>query len=109
MGVPRLAGLPDRNRCIALYEEALGRSVRNLEYYNLLAAFRMAIVGMRSVDRQIKRGFIPATTTARENAPIVRLLAEMLGEPLPEVGADFFQFMGTLGMAGSLSERSRAS
>jgi hypothetical protein len=63
----------------------------------------MAIIGMRSVDRQIKRGFVPVTTTARENAPIVRLLAEMLGEPLPEVGADFYEFMGTLGMAASLS------
>jgi aminoglycoside phosphotransferase (APT) family kinase protein len=109
MGVPRLAGLPDRNECIALYEEALGRRVRNLEYYSLLAAFRMAIVGMRSVDRQIKRGFIPVTTTARENAPIVRLLAQMLGEPLPEVGADFVQFMGTLGLAASLSEPSKVS
>jgi aminoglycoside phosphotransferase (APT) family kinase protein len=103
MGVPRLAGLPDRAACIGTYEAALGRSVQQLEYYDLLAAFRMAIVGMRSVDRQIKRGFVPATTTARENAPIVRLLAGLLGEPLPEVGADFFQFMGTLGMSASLS------
>lgn len=104
MGVGRLEGLPDRNACISLYEEALGRRVQNLEYYSLLAAFRMAIIGMRSVDRQIKRGFVPATTTARENAPIVRLLAGMLGEPLPEVGADFHAFMGTLGMSASLSK-----
>jgi aminoglycoside phosphotransferase (APT) family kinase protein len=104
MGVARLDGLPDRKACIDLYEQALGRSVQNLEYYSLLAAFRMAIIGMRSVDRQIKRGFVPVTTTARENAPIVRLLAEMLGEPLPEVGRDFHQFMGTLGMSASLSE-----
>jgi aminoglycoside phosphotransferase (APT) family kinase protein len=103
MGVPRLEGLPDRNACIGLYEQALGRRVQNLEYYSLLAAFRMAIIGMRSVDRQIKRGFVPVTTTARENAPIVRLLAEMLGEPLPEVGKDFHEFMGTLGMSASLS------
>jgi aminoglycoside phosphotransferase (APT) family kinase protein len=104
MGVARLEGLPDRNACIAIYEDALGRRVQNLDYYSLLAAFRMAIVGMRSVDRQIKRGFVPATTTARENAPIVRLLAGMLGEPLPEVGADFQEFMGTLGMSASLNK-----
>jgi hypothetical protein len=47
---------------------------------------------------------VPASTTARENAPIVRLLAGMLGEPLPEVGADFYQYMSTLGMAGSFSK-----
>jgi aminoglycoside phosphotransferase (APT) family kinase protein len=104
MGVPRLGGLPDRAACIRIYEEAAGRRLQNLEYYSLLAAFRMAVVGMRSVDRQIKRGLVPATTTARENAPIVRLLAEMLGEPLPVVGADFNQFMGTLGMTASLSK-----
>jgi aminoglycoside phosphotransferase (APT) family kinase protein len=107
MGVPRLEGLPDRSSCIRIYEDVLGRRVQDLEYYSLLAAFRMAIVGMRSVDRQIQRGFVPATTTARENAPIVRLLAGMLGEPLPEVGSDFHQFMGTLGMSASLNKDAR--
>lgn len=104
MGVPRLAGLPERAACIAWYEAALGRPVQNLGYYDVLAAFRMAIVGMRSTDRQIQRGRIPPTTTARENAPIVRLLAGLLGEPLPEVGADFAQFMAALGMEASLAK-----
>jgi aminoglycoside phosphotransferase (APT) family kinase protein len=103
MGVPRLAGLPDRAACIQSYESALGRPVDNMAYYGILAAFRMAIVGMRAADRQIQRGRIPATTTARENAPIVRLLAELLGEPLPEVGADFAELMAALGMEASLA------
>jgi aminoglycoside phosphotransferase (APT) family kinase protein len=105
MGVPRLAGLPERRVCIEWYEAALGREVENLAYYDILAAFRMAIVGMRSADRQIQRGRIPATTTARENAPIVRLLAGLLGEPLPEVGADFAELMAALGMEASLAKR----
>src|SRR5271170_1363048 len=104
MGVPRLPGLPDRAACIASYEAALGRPVENLAYYDVLAAFRMAIVGMRSADRQIQRGRIPVTTTARENAPIVRLLAGLLGEPLPEVGADFANLMAALGMEASLAK-----
>jgi aminoglycoside phosphotransferase (APT) family kinase protein len=104
MGVPRLAGLPERAVCIKWYEAALGRTVENLAYFDILAAFRMAIVGMRSADRQIQRGRIPATTTARENAPIVRLLAGLLGEPLPEVGADFAQLMAALGMEASLAK-----
>ena len=103
MGVPRLAGLPQRTACIQCYEAALGRPVDNMAYYGILAAFRMAIVGMRAADRQIQRGRIPATTTARENAPIVRLLAELLGEPLPEVGADFAELMGALGMEAALA------
>jgi len=109
MGVPRLEGLPERAECIRLYEAALGRPVRNLAYYDILAAFRMAIVGMRSTDRQIQRGRIPETTTARENAPIVRLLAGLLGEPLPEVGADFAQLMAALGMEASLAKDSLAN
>jgi aminoglycoside phosphotransferase (APT) family kinase protein len=109
MGVPRLEGLPERAECIRLYEAALGRPVRNLAYYDILAAFRMAIVGMRSTDRQIQRGRIPETTTARENAPIVRLLAGLLGEPLPEVGADFAQLMAALGMEASLAKASLAN
>jgi aminoglycoside phosphotransferase (APT) family kinase protein len=104
MGVPRLAGLPERAVCIQWYEAALGRPVQNLAYYDVLAAFRMAIVGMRSADRQIQRGRIPVTTTARENAPIVRLLAGLLGEPLPEVGADFANLMAALGMEASLAK-----
>jgi aminoglycoside phosphotransferase (APT) family kinase protein len=104
MGVPRLAGLPPRAVCIEWYEAALGRPVQNLAYYDVLAAFRMAIVGMRSADRQIQRGRIPVSTTARENAPIVRLLAGLLGEPLPEVGADFANLMAALGMEASLAK-----
>jgi aminoglycoside phosphotransferase (APT) family kinase protein len=104
MGVPRLAGLPERALCIEWYEAALGRRVQNLDYYDVLAAFRMAIVGMRSADRQIQRGRIPANTKARENAPIVRILAGLLGEPLPEVGADFAQLMAALGMEASLAK-----
>lgn len=105
MSVPRLSGLPPRTVCIQWYEAALGRRVQQLHYYDVLAAFRMAIVGMRSADRQIQRGRIPASTTARENAPIVRLLAGLLGEPLPEVGADFAQLMAALGMEASLAKR----
>jgi aminoglycoside phosphotransferase (APT) family kinase protein len=105
MGVPRLPGLPERALCIRWYEAALGRGVQNLDYYDVLAAFRMAIVGMRSADRQIQRGRIPPNTTARENAPIVRLLAGLLGEPLPEVGADFAELMAALGMEASLAKR----
>jgi aminoglycoside phosphotransferase (APT) family kinase protein len=104
MGVPRLPGLPARAVCIEWYEAALGRQVSNLGYYDILAAFRMAIVGMRAADRQIQRGRIPATTTARENAPIVRLLAGLLNEPLPEVGADFAALMAALGMEASLAK-----
>jgi aminoglycoside phosphotransferase (APT) family kinase protein len=98
MGVTRLEGLPDRLTSISWYELFAGRRLENMDYYDVLATFRMAIIGMRAVDRQIGLGRIPGTTTARTHAPIMRMLADKLGEPLPEVGRDFFEFMAALGM-----------
>jgi aminoglycoside phosphotransferase (APT) family kinase protein len=98
MGVARLEGLPDRPTSLSWYESIAGRRLENMDYYDVLATFRMAIVGMRAVDRQIGLGRIPDTTTARTHAPIMRMLAGKLGEPLPEVGRDFFEFMAALGM-----------
>lgn len=96
MGVERLEGLPDRAASIAMYEQFLGRKVENLEYYDILASFRMSIIGIRAVDRQIELGNIPADTTARTGAPIMRILAGQLGEPLPEIGPDFMAFSAAI-------------
>src|SRR5690554_6417464 len=100
MGVPRLEGLPDREETIAHYEAKLARKVSNLEYYDLLATFRMAIVGMRAVDRQIERGTIAATSNARSHQPIMCLLAKRMGEPEPTPGEDYAAFAKVIGLAG---------
>lgn len=97
-GVERLAGLPSRDETIAYFESQLGRKVENMHYYDVLARFRMAIVGMRAIDRQIKRGTIPATTTARVNQPTMVLLATALGIEPPVVGEDFAEFSRAIGM-----------
>lgn len=98
LGAQRLEGLPDRATSIAWYEKFAGRKLENLDYYDVLATFRMAIVGMRAVDRQIALGRIPVTTTARTHSPIMRMLAGKLGQPLPQIGQDFFDFAAALGM-----------
>lgn len=93
MDVPRLEGLPERETIIGWYEAAAGCKLGDLHYYDVLAVFRMAIVCMRSVDRQIQLGRIPSTTTARTHHPTTRMLAEKIGAPLPEVGADFMNYL----------------
>lgn len=98
MGVERLEGLPDRAQTIEHYQSRLGRSVENMEYYDLLATFRMAIVGVRAVDRQIQLGRIPADTGARSGQPIMAMLARRLGEPEPEVGEDFRVFSAAINL-----------
>ncbi|MFA7554683.1 MAG: phosphotransferase family protein [Spongiibacteraceae bacterium] len=97
-GVERMEGLPSREESIAYYESQLGRKVENMEYYDILATFRMSIVGVRAVDRQIKRNAIPATTTARSHQPIMAMLAAQLGEEPPIVGEDFAAFSRVIGM-----------
>ena len=105
MGVPRLAGLPERAVCIQWYETALGRPVENLAYYDILAAFRMAIVGMRSADRQIQRGRIPddhhgareCADRAAARGPARRAAAGS--------GRGFRRAHGRLGMEASLAKK----
>jgi aminoglycoside phosphotransferase (APT) family kinase protein len=97
MGEVRMAGLPDPASTIAQYEVLLGRKLKNMDYYSVLATFRMAIVGMRAVDRQIELGRLPVTTTARTHAPIMCILAGKLNQPVPEIGQDFYDFIKVLG------------
>jgi len=93
LGIARLPGLPDRQSSIEIYETALGRAVQSLEYYELLAHTRNAILSMRSVNRQVERGFIEPDTTAVTHNPISRMLAVKLGIDPPEVGDDYAKYL----------------
>ncbi|KCZ45761.1 phosphotransferase family protein [Hyphomonas sp. CY54-11-8] len=44
---PRLKGFPDREATIAKYEALTGRTVENFNYYDVLAAYRLAVVYTR--------------------------------------------------------------
>ncbi len=92
-GVPRLPGLPDRATTIAIYEKAMGRPVENMEYYDMVAGLRMAIIALRSVDRHIGLGNIkPDNKSVADNFQ-TQHLARMLGMAVPELGPDFYEFM----------------
>jgi aminoglycoside phosphotransferase (APT) family kinase protein len=79
LGESRLVGLPDRATEIAMYEEALGRRVANLDYYQVLAGVRICLVVVRSTQIYIKDGRVPPTSRAGFDNPIVDLLARRLG------------------------------
>jgi aminoglycoside phosphotransferase (APT) family kinase protein len=79
LGESRLEGLPDRATEIAMYEEALGRTVANLDYYQVLAGVRICLVVVRSTQLFIKEGRVPPTSRAGFDNPIVDLLARRLG------------------------------
>lgn len=95
-GVTRLEGLPTRDETVAIYEAAAGRKVGNLDYYDIVVALRMALVAVGAFDRQVSLGNIPETNTSADNNLMTLYIAEKLGLPLPELGADFRDFMRNL-------------
>jgi aminoglycoside phosphotransferase (APT) family kinase protein len=54
LGFPRLPGFPDRAETIALYEGFSGRRVRNIEYFEVWAAYRLVLLQIR-LDHLLRR------------------------------------------------------
>ena len=94
--VPRLEGLPDRGATIRTYEEALGRPVSDLDYYEMLSGLRMVIASMRSVDRVVKAGKLHRENDAWLNNPLAAWLARRLGLAPVLVGPDFGAYTAAL-------------
>lgn len=95
-GVTRLEGLPSKEETIAIWEAASGRKAKHLDYYDIVAALRMALVVVGAFDRQVGIGNIPATNKSLNDNFMTLYLAEKLGLPIPEFGPDFVAFMKNL-------------
>ena len=95
-GITRLEGLPSKAETIAIYERASGRSLRHMDYFDIVVAVRMALIAAGAFDRQVSLGNIPAENNSLDNNLMTLYLAERLGLPLPELGADFRAFMANL-------------
>jgi len=95
-GVTRLEGLPTRDESIAIYQHASGRVVRDMAYYDIVAALRMALVAVGAFNRQVGIGNIAADNKSLNANLMTLYLAERLGLELPELGADFVHFMRNL-------------
>ncbi len=95
-GITRLEGLPTRAESIAIYEAASGRTLTEMDYYDIVVALRMALVAAGAFDRQVAIGNIPATNASLDNNLMTLYLAERLGLALPELGEDFRAFMRNL-------------
>ena len=92
----RLEGLPTKDETIAIWEAASGQKARHLEYYDIVAGLRMALVAVGAFDRQVGIGNIAATNKSLNDNFMTMYLAEKLGMPLPEFGPDFVAFMKNL-------------
>jgi len=55
-GLPGLPDLLERSSAVRDYEELSGRTVRNIDYYEMFAALRFAIISLRTSSRAIAYG-----------------------------------------------------
>ena len=78
-GVPRLEGLGSRADTIAIWEEGTGERADALEWYEVFAGFRFAIVLMRIGQMYVSFG-VPRDdlNDMERNNPVTHLLARML-------------------------------
>jgi aminoglycoside phosphotransferase (APT) family kinase protein len=83
IGAPVPAGFPTREATVARYEQLSGLTVSDLEFYEVFAALRMAIIMHRAGDLMIRAGLLPPDATMKLNNPTTQLLAEQLGLPAP--------------------------
>ncbi len=83
LGVDDLAGFPPRDVTINAYEEALGRTLQDLRWYEVFAAWRHCAIMARIADLWEAAGDLPAGSDARLNNPATRMLAAMLDLPSP--------------------------
>jgi aminoglycoside phosphotransferase (APT) family kinase protein len=90
LGVPDLPGFPAREAAIHGYEQLAGRTMDDLFYYEVFAAWRNATIMLRIADIYETRGLLSPDSGAGQNNVATRMLAGMLGLPSPgEPGGPF--------------------
>jgi aminoglycoside phosphotransferase (APT) family kinase protein len=88
-GVTPLAGWPDRSATIACYEQATGRRLGDVGWFELLAEVTVAVTLIRQADLRVAAGLLPVGTRMGHANAVTRMLAGRMGLPLPELDADY--------------------
>ena len=83
VGLPLPEGIPDRAETIAYYERITGHRVHNLDYYEVLAGTRLAILMVRAAHLMIAAGLLPPDAPMAQSNPASQLVAKLLDLPAP--------------------------
>jgi aminoglycoside phosphotransferase (APT) family kinase protein len=83
VGLPLPAGIPDHAETIDYYERITGHKVRNLDYYEILAGTRLAILMVRAAHMMIAAGMMPPESPMAQSNPASQLVAKLLDLPAP--------------------------
>lgn len=90
VGAPQPPGFPSRTETIERFEELSGHEVVNLDFYELFAALRVAVVVGRIGRMMIEGGMLPEDSPMPISNPASAVLANLLGLPSPaETVADW--------------------
>lgn len=84
----RNEGFPTESEMIYAYEARLGRNVRDLTYYKVMAATRLSIMMVRGIDKRIELNRLPKETTLLTDNVASIYLARLLGQPEPQLSPD---------------------
>ncbi len=77
-GAVRLTGFPDREETVARYERLLDRPMRHLDYYEVFAALRFAVIMARLGHLFVEFGMLPPGSDFATDNTATRLLAATL-------------------------------
>lgn len=95
VGLELPAGIPDRDETIAYYEQKTGHTLRDLDYYEVLAGTRLSILMVRAAHMMIGAGLLPPESPMSQSNPASQLVAKLLGLPAPT--GDTTSFIGNRG------------
>jgi aminoglycoside phosphotransferase (APT) family kinase protein len=85
MPAPRMEGFPTREEMVAHYEQVSGRAARDLDFYEVFAGLRFAVVMLRIATLVSDFGLMPkdAAVDMAANNAVTRVLADLLGLESP--------------------------
>lgn len=83
MDIERHPGFPTREQMIARYEELSGAPTHDLEFYEIFAGLRFAVVMMRVAAMLVDFELMPADADLPTNNTVTKLVADLLGLPRP--------------------------
>ncbi len=88
-GVQRLPGFPDRRATIAQYQDRSGRTLHDLEYFEVLQGLFLATTLIRQADAGIRSGRLAEGSRMGHDNAVTQMLARRLGLPVPELAEDY--------------------
>jgi aminoglycoside phosphotransferase (APT) family kinase protein len=88
-GIERLPGYASREEILSRYEEASGRRLGDIGYFEIVQYLFLATTLIRQADEHVRRGRLPPDTRMGHGNSLTQVLARRLGLAVPELSEDY--------------------